>query len=334
MKILYLPNAYSQQRQREKKAHIYPILLAMQAEWHKKQGDRVDWANHDYPNVEKYYDKIIYEPENIPFRELPHADRGFTRFWEYQDNGNFKHLPATYILSANGCWHGKCTFCVEQNQKWEVREVNDVISEIEECKALGIREVFDDSGTFPIGNWLDLFCKSMYNSGLVLGCNFRMVDTDYAQMKEAGFRMLLFGLESANQNTLDKIQKGTKVEDVKYIIKAAKAGLEPHIAVMFGYPWETDEDALNTLRLVHYLLRKGYARTAQASLYRPTENCVGYKDGEPNYNHQKYIRRIYRAAYHLDFWWNKLKDIHNGDDLGYLWKQIKVGINEIYKDKR
>jgi hypothetical protein len=146
----------------------------------------------------------------------------------------------------------------------------------------------------------------------------RMVDVDYERMKYAGFRMLLFGLESANQKTLDLINKGVKVEDYKYIIKAAKAGLEPHIAVMFGFPNESDKDALETLKLVWYLLKKGYAKTAQASLYSP--------NGNPN--HHKYCSYIYRVAYSLQFWFNRIKDIQNKADLKYLWKQIKAGISD------
>jgi len=323
MRILYLPNAYSQQRQREKKANIYPIRMAMEAEYYKKQGHFVIWNNNDYPNLKQFYDKIIYEPEGIPFLELPHADRGFTRFWEYQDNGNFKHLPGTYILSASGCWHGKCTFCVEQNQKWEVREVNDVISEIEECKQLGIREVFDDSATFPVDDWLYSFCERIKKLQIVFSCNMRMVDLDYQLLRRSGFRMLLFGLESANQRTLDKIGKGVRVEDVKYIIKAARCGLEPHVAVMFGYPWETDVEVINTLRMVHYLLRKGYAKTAQASFYCP-------KDAQGNEDHRKYVRRIYGVATSPVFWFNKIKEVRSLDDIRYLWKQIKVGISGIW----
>ncbi len=330
MRILYLPNAYSQQRQREKKANIYPIRMAMEAEWHKKHGDDVYWNNNDYPNIEKFYDKVIYEPEGIPFLDLPHADREFTRFWEFQNNGNFKHLPGTYILSANGCWHGKCTFCVEQKEKWEVRSPANVISEIEECKKLGIREIFDDSGTFPGGDWLQDFCFKARRTKLKFGCNMRMVDADFELMEWAGFRMLLFGLESANQKTLDTIQKGTKVEDVKYIIKAAKAGLEPHIAVIFGWPNETEEDATRTLSLVHSLLRKGYAKTAQASFLQPLHSS----DAAPNLSHRKYVKQIYNVAYSPEFWFNKLKDVHSLDDLRYLAKQIKVGINGIQKSNR
>ncbi len=325
MKILYLPSCRSQQRQFQKtNVNIYPVLLASEAEWYRRQTKyRVDWGFNSITQdlVEGgYYDKVITEPDGLPFLSLPAPDRVFTRAMDkkYQSNGNFKYLPGTYIQSANGCWWGNCTFCVEKNSHYQVRDVNSVIEEIKECKQMGFREVFDDSGTFPTGRWLDEFLRKCDGS-VRLSCNMRLVDIDYSRLYAKHFRMLLFGIESANQKTLDIINKGVKYEDIKYIKKAAEAGLEPHIAVMFGYPWETDEDAERTLRLTHYLLRKGYAKTAQASLY-----SVNGCDNNPQ--HKRFVNRIYNAAYSLEFWFNKIRDIHNVDDLKYLWRAIKKGV--------
>jgi len=296
MRILYLPNAKNQQRQLEKPNNlIYPVRLAMEAEWHYKNGDIVDWG---YSEDDGSWDKVIEKEEGLPFLSLPHPDRVWTdaKNPEYQKNGNFKYHPATYIMSASGCWHGKCSFCVEKDKPYEVRPVEDVISEIEEIKSQGYKEVFDDSASFPTGAWLGRFLDK-FSGGIVLGCNMRMVDIDYARMASKGFRMLLFGLESANQTTLDKINKGVQIEKgIEVIKKAAKAGLEPHVAVMFGYPWETVADAERTLKTVHWLLRKGYARTAQASFYCPP-------GGGADESHRRYVKRIYNAAFHPQFWW-------------------------------
>jgi len=316
VRISYLPNEYSQQRQREKKRKIYPVLMAMQAEYYRRQGHHVIW---DSPINDA--DKYVYKPEDIPFSCLPPPDREFTQWWKYQDNGNFKYHPATYIMSAIGCLWGGCTFCVENNVQYQIRILDSVIDEIRKCKDMGFREVFDDSATFHyLGYWFKNFCKQMKEIDIKFSCNMRMVDADYSMMKEAGFRMLLFGLESANQRTLDKIGKGTKVEDIKYIIKASKAGLEPHIAVMFGYPWETDKEAKNTLELTHYLLRKGYAKTAQASFYSP--NGI---QGD-NIQHRKYVNKIYGVWKYPEFWYNKITDIKCKEDIVYLWTCIKAGL--------
>jgi radical SAM superfamily enzyme YgiQ (UPF0313 family) len=200
MRILYLPNAYSQQRQREKKANIYPVRMAMEAEWYRKQGHYVDWGyqfkdnirhrtcpygDHDYGEVETNYDKTVTEPENLPFLTLPKPDRAFTRAKEYT-SGNYKYLPGTHIISASGCWWGNCNFCVENGTKYEVRPVEEVIQEIEECKALGFKEVFDDSATFPMGEWCNGFCSRVSNIEIRWGCNCRISDYPFSLMSKSG----------------------------------------------------------------------------------------------------------------------------------------------------
>ena len=171
MKILYLPNEYSQQRQREKKRWIYPVLLAMEAQSRIQQGHEVVWDKPGTPA-----DKIVTEPEGLPFLSLPWPDRAATNAFDkkYQENGNFKYRPGTYIQAASGCWHGRCTFCVERFNKWQVRRPLDVYNEILYCKWIGFKEIFDDSGTFPTGPWLDEFL-SFPPPGVTLGCNMRML---------------------------------------------------------------------------------------------------------------------------------------------------------------
>jgi len=312
MKILYSPHAYSQQRQREKKAKIYPVLLAMEATKRRNDGNEVFWDSKCCP------DRVITEPEGLPFLTLPAPDRKLTKAFGYQENGNYKYHLGTYIQSASGCWWGQCSFCVEKGKAYEVRPIKSVVEELQEIKYLGFKEVFDDSATFPIGKWLDEFCLKA-PKGLVYGCNMRMVGVDYKMMKQAGFRMVLFGLESANQHTLDWVNKGTTTDDIRHIIDASKAGLDCHIAVIFGYPWETDEHVLKTLKLVHWLLKKGYANTAQASFYTPPV-------GISNESQRRFVKKIYDVKYSPEFWFNQLRTIKDKDDIKYLWVKIKKGL--------
>lgn len=335
MKILYLPNEYSQQRQRQKKVWIYPVHMAMEAEYYRNQGHNVtwDWDKDFYSTFgdlkeylkycEKGYDKIIREPEGLPFDILPPPDRIFTKAKDkkYQVYGNYKYHPATHMQVADGCWHGKCTFCVEKKSKYSIRKLEDILDEIRWCDNNGYKEIFDDSGTFPDGEWLIKFCrgKKIWIPDIVMGCNMRIgADVDFEMMKQANFRMVLFGIESANQSTLDRINKGVKEDDIiPTIKKAARAGLEPHIAVMFGLPGEGEEEERKTLELVHYLLRKGYAKTAQASIYD-----VAGEEKKKSENHKK----IYDVAKYPEFWINKFRDIRNVSDILYLAKSIKKGL--------
>lgn len=78
----------------------------------------------------------------------------------------------------------------------------------------GVREVFDDTGTFPAGKWLDRFCEGMiergYNKEILFSINMRygMLQPHHPElMKKAGFRKLKMGLESASEETLERIQR-------------------------------------------------------------------------------------------------------------------------------
>jgi len=228
--------------------------------------------------------------------ELPIIDRELTKWRLYAyKNGNFKYTPGTYMMSARDCWWGKCTFCswttLFPGANWRVRSVAKVLEEVGQLIDLGVKEIMEDSGTLPIGKWLEDFCQGMiergYNKKVVMSCNMRInaiKDPKIWQlMKLAGFRFVLFGLESANQTTLDKLDKGLKVEEIEVGLKMCKdAGLEPHITTMIGYPWETKEEAQDTVNLAKNLFKKGCVDTLQATVLIPYPGTLLYKYCQEN----------------------------------------------------
>ena len=215
---------------------------------------------------------------------LPFIDRDLTKWWLYsQKNGNYKKIPGTYTMVGRDCWwrkDGGCTFCAWPTL-FPIFRVRKPESLVEEVGILidryGVREVFDDTGTFPVGNWLRKFCSLMiekeYNNEVFFSCNMRfgaLTREDYQLMKKAGFRMLLFGLESGSQRFLDEINKGVTVEEMIDSCKKAKeAGLEVHITIMFGYPNASRDEEFQTYRLARKLMEEGYADTLQSTLVVP-----------------------------------------------------------------
>ena len=141
----------------------------------------------------------------------------------------------------------------------------------------GVKSVFDDIGCFPAGEWLKRFCNLMidrgYNRLTQFSANMRfgaLKKEDYPLMKKAGFKMLLFGVESGNQATLDRLNKGTTVNGILSESKVLRQeGIEPHITIMVGYPWETKKEALNTLNLAKTLMQKGWVSTLQSTIVIP-----------------------------------------------------------------
>ena len=229
--------------------------------------------------------------------ELPLIDRDLTKWRLYaRANGNYKHLPGTYTMVGRDCWwrkDGGCTFCswTTTFPKFRVRSPESLLDEIGILiERYGVREVFDDTGTFPVGRWLRNFCEGMiergYNEKIRFGCNMRpgaLTQEEYDLMGRAGFRFVLYGLESANYGTLVRINKGQKENDMWESARMAKtAGLEPHATCMVGYPWETREDAARTIDLTKTLFAKGWIDTLQATIVIPYPGTPLFRQCEEN----------------------------------------------------
>ncbi len=226
--------------------------------------------------------------------DSPWIDRDLVHWELYaKKNGNFRRTPGTYIMSGRDCWHGKCTFCswTTLYPRYRVRNVKDVVDEIEDLVTrYGVREIMDDSGSFPVGKWLSDFCNEMIARGLNrkvrIDCNMRfgrLSLDDYRLMRKAGFQFVLFGVESANQETLDRFCKALKVEDVEKGAKwATEAGLDVHVTFMFGHAWEGPKEIARTVALARRLLAKGWAKTLQCTLTIPYPGTPLFKELKAN----------------------------------------------------
>ena len=222
--------------------------------------------------------------------DLPWIDRELVDWKLYATkNGNFRRTPGTYIMAGRDCWHAKCTFCswTTLYPRYRVRKVLDVVDEIEMLVGkYGVKEIMDDSGSFPVGGWLKEFCEEMIRRGLPkkvrIDCNMRfgrLTFEDYQLMRRAGFRLVLFGVESANQETLDRFCKALKVEDVRRGCEwAHRAGLDVHLTFMFGHAWEGPEEIANTVRFARELLANGWASTLQCTLTIPYPGTPLFKE--------------------------------------------------------
>lgn len=228
---------------------------------------------------------------------LPFIDRDLTKWRLYSEkNGNFKETPGTYTMAGRDCWwrkNGGCTFCSWPTlyPNYRVRKPKLLVDEVGMLiEQYRVKEIFDDTGTFPVGEWLRKFAKLMieggYNEEIRFSGNMRfgaLTREDYRLMRKAGFRMLLFGVESASQETLDRLNKGVTVEGVIEECRVAREeGLEPHITIMVGYPWETRKDALATLRLARMLMTKGWAVTLQSTVVMPYPGTRLYEEALQN----------------------------------------------------
>jgi len=311
---------------------------------------------------------------NHDLNKLPFIDRELTRWKLYAfENGNYKRTPGTYIMAGRDCWwrkNGGCKFCAWTvlYPTYRVRKPENVLNEIGELiEKYKIKEVMDDTGTFPAGEWLWEFCQGMikrgYHRKIYFDCNLRfgaLTKDDYKLMAKAGFRFLLYGLESANQGTVDRLNKGIKIAKIEEELKIAKEAnkevdghLEPHVTCMVGYPWESKREAEKTIEMTRNLFDKGLIDTLQATIVIPYPGTALFKECQKNgwlkakdwdkYDMSQPVMKtpmedgevlaltqgIYKSFMTTRFILRKIISIRNIDDLKFLWRAGKAVLGHL-----
>jgi len=195
--------------------------------------------------------------------ELPFIDRELVPWSDYHESWRL-HKRFFYIMASRGCPY-KCTFCswpqMLYGNRLRFRSPKNVVDEIEMLKKkYRAQEIFFDDDTFTSNKkWVMDICSEIMKRGIdiVWDCNGRVDNVDkemLTAMKKSGCRLIKFGIESASQETLNKIKKGYTLDQVREGFKVSKeVGILRHGTVMLGYPWETPQDLRDTIEFVKEL---------------------------------------------------------------------------------
>jgi anaerobic magnesium-protoporphyrin IX monomethyl ester cyclase len=220
-----------------------------------------------------------------PLDQSPLIDRDLVRWKNYAfENGNFLQTPGTYATSViRDCMFGKCTFCRYNGPEMTFSKMS-INRSLDEYQTLiekyGVREIFDDSGVWYRGIDARKFAQGIIRRGLhkrgcYFGINTRFEYLDEETIKllaRANFRFILIGLESGNNETLQRLNKGYQREAIIPCLQwMTKYGLHPHLTVMVGYWWETQKMLDETVAFTKQLMFTGLARTLQITLCSPLD---------------------------------------------------------------
>jgi len=203
--------------------------------------------------VKRNADRPYIEVENLDQLPFPARHLLKNELYTAPDTGE----PITMINTGRGCPH-QCIYCavtISSGYKLKVRSPKNIVDEIEECvKKHHIRNFFFRADTFTWDEkWVVDLCNMILERGLKIrwGSNSR-VDTvsegRLAAMKKAGCWIIGFGIESGNQEMLDKMKKRAKLEDAeKAIALCKKYGIKTYGLFLIGLPWETMDTVNQTI---------------------------------------------------------------------------------------
>lgn len=320
-------------------------------------------SNLILPQELRYQGKAVayFSDTHVFYRVRDINSAGPIKVYNFSVEGDHSYLADG--LAVHNCWwrraagpgrNGGCAFCAWTGlfPTWRTQSAEKLLDEIGHLISMGVKEVFDDTGTLPIGPWLEEFCKGMiqrgYNKKVTFSCNMRagaLSRDEYQLMGKANFRFLLYGLESASQKTLDRINKGTTPEQMTQAVKwASEAGCHPHVTCMVGYPWESLEEAKATVEFTRWLFQKGYIKTLQATVIIPYPGTELFRQCQENnwlltknwddFDMRQPVMKspiptdvilsltqgIYKSAFTPRFVLRELASIRTVDDVKYYWR--------------
>jgi anaerobic magnesium-protoporphyrin IX monomethyl ester cyclase len=208
--------------------------------------------------------EIIYN-EKRPFienlDELPYPA------WDLVNISGYRlpitNRPFLLVLTGRACPY-PCTFCAAgtfYGKKPRLRSWQKIVAEMKYVKE-----------TYNISDFLFWSENATYNGqqiydiskglehevpGVRWVCNGRVdiINEELLRvMKKAGCWMIGYGVEAGTQRILDLMKKTTKIEDIEKAVKITKkVGIEITGHVIVGYPGETKDDILSTIKLVKRL---------------------------------------------------------------------------------
>ena len=213
---------------------------------------------HTVPNlIHLEGEKVIRNPKS---EALPYEELVCPTFDQLPLEKYLMPYPVLPYMSSRGCYWGKCTFCTHsfiydshyrKENEVRVAEELDHLSKKYKTKYF----TFSDEAISP--NAFNRMSKEILKRGVEMRSlgmlKFESSEKETPELFDdiyrAGFLMLFFGLESANDRILSVIDKGCDQETERAVLKhSSEAGIWNHLYLFFGFPTEEREEAEDTIK--------------------------------------------------------------------------------------
>lgn len=189
--------------------------------------------------------------------------------------------PLREILTSRGCPF-QCIFCSARfisGYKYRYHSPERVLEEVDLLvNKYGARQiaVLDDNFVVDRQRTIDI-CEGLlrrgYHKKVVWTTAARADQVDYELMKlmkEAGFQLVSFGVETGSPRLLELIKKGETMERIQQAVEEAhRAKLKVRGTLILGLPGETREESLATIDWAKKL-RLDFAKFSLATPYPGT----------------------------------------------------------------
>jgi len=218
----------------------------------------------DLPVIQGAYTRENGEVRKAPARPVfPNIDAlpfpafslfPLDRYFPFYSRRYKKELP---ISSSRGCPY-RCSFChTAIGRKIRLRSSENLVAEIRRNREeLDVEQMIFTDENFTVNRKRAMaFCEQIVAEGLHRNINYICqsrvaVDRELlAAMRKANFTHVTFGIESGNQEILDRAHKGIRLEQSEEAIRLAhEMGIITDGNFILGLPYDTRETIQETIR--------------------------------------------------------------------------------------
>jgi len=187
--------------------------------------------------------------------------------------GYLRH-PYVSMYTGRGC-RSRCTFCLWPQtvggHRYRTRSAASVLAEAELAFRLfpQVKELFFDDDTFTDDRpRAEAIARGLARLGITWSCNAKanVPRETLRVLADNGLRLLLVGYESGNQQVLNNVKKGLRVDRARQFARDCRdLGITVHGTFILGLPGETTETIQETIRFA----REVNPHTIQVSVAAP-----------------------------------------------------------------
>jgi len=204
-------------------------------------------------------DEIIRNPDRPYIEDLDSLPFPAHHLWPLDRLRKYGNVMFP-IMTSRGCvfWCEFCSAVRMFGRGYRMRSPKNVVDEIEFLHKTYGSDTFtfyDDAFTVDQSR-VEEICREIHDRHLRItwdcGTRVDMVSKDLLQkMRDAGCVAVWFGVEAGSQKVIDSMGKGFTANRTKKAFKLAKeVGLMTIASVVFGFPGETRETAMETIKFI------------------------------------------------------------------------------------
>jgi radical SAM superfamily enzyme YgiQ (UPF0313 family) len=214
----------------------------------------------DHAVIKTVKRNVLKELDSLPFPAWDMVDTEIYRRTWLKHKGYFSLNMAT----TRGCPF-KCNWCAKPiyGNRYNSRSPQNVVAELKMLKKkFNFDHIWFCDDIFGLKpGWVNEFADLLEKEHLDFRFKIQaradlLLQENYIKdLARAGCENIWMGAESGSQKILDAMDKGTTVEQIYKATQLLKTnGIHPSFFIQFGYPGETKEDIVKTIRMINQLL--------------------------------------------------------------------------------